>query len=119
MKRLSYLVMVSFFCLFACEKTEYNDVKPMLEITVNDTEGNLVSDVSVVLFETETDWKNNSNELSKTTTSETGIVLFEELEEKIYYFSATKGELTNAESLIAISSELKINIKAKITLTIK
>ncbi|WP_096431278.1 hypothetical protein [Labilibaculum antarcticum] len=119
MKRIIYLLLISLYCLSSCQKTEYQDVSPKLEITVNDNDGNFISNVTVTLYTNESGWKNKTNDILEAETNSSGIVLFEELEEQIYYFSAVKGDLTNDESSVATLKPLAINTKAQITLIIK
>jgi hypothetical protein len=119
MKRIIYLLLISLYCLSSCQKTEYQDVSSKLEITVNDNDGNFISNVTVTLYANESGWKNKTNDILEAETNSSGIVLFEELEEQIYYFSAVKGDLTNDESSVATLKPLAINTKAQITLIIK
>lgn len=105
--------------LISCEKTVFIDNPPQLEITVLDESGNRVQDANVTLYGSEEDWKAKSTALQSELTNSQGVVLFENLEEQIYFFYAQKDKLSNEESISALDKELQFNIKALITTIIK
>lgn len=117
-----YKIILFFFFVVlgftSCSK-KFVNVDPKLEITVLGVDDRAISDVNVSLFETESDWRNKTNIIAKKVTATDGVVLFKNLNEQVYYFSAVKGELTNENTTVAINSNLKENIKAKIQIQIK
>lgn len=118
MNKLILLFFIFSLGFISCSK-KYVDVKPKLELTVCDANDRAVAGVNVSLYETESDWKNKTNTVTDDVTDSNGIVLFEGLEPKVYYFSAVKGSLSNDDTTVAISSALKENVKAKIQIHIK
>lgn len=118
-KNLILIISILLITLNSCETIVNIDTPPQLEITVLDIDGNSVQEANVSLFETESDWKNKTNQLFTKKTNNNGIVLFENLESKIYYFYVEKLNMNNIESIAVIDKELQTNIKAKIKTIIK
>ncbi len=113
------LLTVVAVLLLSCKKTIIIDNMPMLEIRVLDSNGLSVSNARVMLYTSETDWLEQTNEIMIDYTNSQGFVLFEDLEMNIYYIYAYKGELSNKESVSALEKALQLNVKAKITTIIK
>ena len=105
--------------LISCETVEFVDNAPQLEVTVLDESGSRVQQANVILYGSEMDWRNQSNPLQSKLTNSLGVVLFENLEEQVYYFYAQKYELSNQESISVLDKELQINVKALVTTVIK
>jgi len=105
--------------LLGCKKIEYINNKPQLEIIVTDDKESHIQGADVLLYESEQDWINKTNQLNNKTTDLSGIALFTDLETKIYYFYVEKGELNNSESIAVIDKELKENTKAQVSTIIK
>jgi len=119
MKLLSTYLVVIAALLCSCQKKEYKDIQPALEVAVKDVQGNPVSQVKVSLYETLDDWKAANNRVVESVTDAHGVVLFTDLNERIYYISAHKEELNNKTSSVVLSNKLKLNTKAKIHTVIK
>jgi len=70
--------------------------KTSLKITVRNELGNIEENVAVQLFLTEEDYRNETNPVTEVTyTDEKGEVKFTDLEPKIYFVNAEKGDLNN------------------------
>jgi hypothetical protein len=105
--------------LWSCSETEFMDNAPQLEITVLSSSGERIENAFVFLYKSELDWKNKLNPILSDETNSQGIILFDNLEEQLYFFFVQKEELTNIESISALEKELQINVKAKITTILK
>ena len=117
---------ISFFALAiiissGCTKKEYVevDVAPQLEIMVTDISDDPVSGAAVTLFETESDFYENENPVKTSVTDAAGKVLFEELNETIYYFYAEKGDLNNFYEVMTFNDPLSKNEIKTITCIIR
>ena len=120
MKKLLFIVLSTLpILLGSCKKTEYLDNQPQLEIKVLDANGEAISNASVVLYNSENDWKAQTNPVTSHQTDNLGIVLFDNLQEQVYYFYASKGELNNKESVSILNDPLKVNVRAQITTILK
>ena len=97
------------FISAACEEIVKVDVDPQLQITVKDESDNIVVGAAVNLFDTEEDFLLNENEVKTKTTDAAGQVLFQGLDEEIYYFYAEKGELNNYYEVVSFAEPLKKN----------
>ena len=116
------LILATLLLFFAsCEKKKevYVDNLPQLEITVLDITHTAVDGVSVTIFDNETDFKSNSNGIKTSSTDSQGKVLFTDLEEKVYYFFAEKGDMNNLKNVSVIEKQLAINVKAQVKTVIK
>lgn len=105
--------------LFSCQKTELIDNTPQLEITVLNENGGRIQGASVTLYDSEDNWNNGTNFLQSGLTDSQGIILFEELEEQVYFIYAEKDELSNQDGISALNEELQINVRALLTIIIK
>ena len=117
---------ISFFALAiiissGCTKKEYVevDVAPQLEITVTDISEGPVNGARVTLYETENDFYEDQNTVKTSVTDATGEVLFDELNEKIYYFYAEKGDLNNFYEVVTFAIPLSKNEIRTITCIIR
>ena len=121
MKLLPGLLIIVFIFAFSigCKKYIEVDVDPQLEITVTDMSDNIVVGATVNLFTTEEDFLLNENPIKTKTTDAAGQVLFEELNEMIYYFYAEKGELNNYYEVVTFAKSLKKNEIKTITCVIR
>jgi len=122
MKRIKYLISFLFLVInIQCTEKEYVDVdvNPQLEISVIDINGNAVNGVTVKLFQTEDDLISKENEVQTKTADSEGKVVFEDLNEEVYYFYAEKGELNNYFDIVTFSKPLENNQILTITCTIK
>lgn len=114
MKNYLFVFLLLGLSFSACTKTNYEDNLPQLEITVINPLDDFVSNAKVSLFQNENDWNNKANSVSEQSTDANGLVLFEDLEERTYYFLVQKGELNNMESASYIDTPLEINVKAQV-----
>jgi len=122
MKKTNLLIFILFLVFnLQCTEKEYVDVdvNPQLEISVIDINGKSVNGVSVKLFQTEDDLISKENEEQTKTTDSEGKVVFEDLNEEVYYFYAEKGDLNNYFEVVTFSDPLVKNEKRTITCTIK
>jgi len=112
-------IVFIFVFLMGCKKYIEVDVDPQLEITVTDESANIVVGATVKLFTTEEDFLVNENSISTKTTDTAGQVLFEDLDEAIYYFYAEKGDLNNYYEVVTFAKSLKKNEIKTITCVIR
>ena len=92
MKRISIIILVGL--VFGIAHAQL--LKTSLRITVLNELGNPVDSVSVTIYSTETDYKNNQNPVLPTQYSNAkGMVTFKILEEKTYYIDALKDDFNN------------------------
>lgn len=121
MKSNSIFSLFLFICLIliSCGKTEYLDNAPQLEIHVTNQQGQIVSGATVSLFSNEDDWKQSKGIIYLTQTNANGSALFEELEERNYYFLVEKEELNNKNEVAYFTDPLKTNVKAIINVIIR
>jgi hypothetical protein len=122
MKRIIYTVFVLILLLnIQCTEKEYVDVdvNPQLEVLVLDIESNFVSGVTVKLFSTEEDLISKTGEIQSISTDSDGKAIFNELEEKIYYFYAEKGNLNNYFDVVTFLEPLSENQIKNVTCIIK
>lgn len=87
----SVLILTSLL-LAACTKADEQIAKPALFITVKDEKGKAVIGASIRLYKSVSD--TGITALSDTT----GVVIFYDLEEAVYYWHAEKGCMTNWNS---------------------
>lgn len=115
MKKLNiFAILALVLFLFSCTEKEYIDADPQLLFTV--VADNLVSveGASVSLFNSQEDWENHSNVVASLQTDGKGQVLFENLDEQIYYFYIEKGDLNNLADIAALSEPLQIGRKSEL-----
>lgn len=95
MKNLKYLMMLAgVAALFAF--TNIQLLKTSLSLTVRNELGNTEEGVAVQLFPTEEDYRNETNPSSEILyTDKKGRVKFKELEPKVYFVNAVKGDKNN------------------------
>lgn len=105
-------LIVFFFAtlLVSCSKeTIYIDNPPQLEIVVIDVNNNKIPNAIVTIYLNEDDWQNKTNSIEQQNTDANGTVLFENLEEVIYYFYVQKGNLDNTLGVSYFANPLKKN----------
>ncbi len=119
MRQLYFYILVFLYSFTLSCKTEFNDVEPQLEVIVLDVDGNVVEGANVLLFESELEWINKTNNIQNIITNELGVATFIDLKEIVYFFSVSKGDLSNKESSVLIKNKLKINTKAQVITIIK
>lgn len=120
MKKLISLILINTL-LISCTKTEYIevDVKPKLEILVTDINNNPISGANVSLFITEEDFNSKQNLIKTSKTNTYGKVLFQKLDERIYFLYINKNELNNYYEIITFSEPLRKNEKRSISSIIR
>lgn len=93
MKKILGLAII-FFALSAFSATQV--FKTNLKITVRNELGNVEEGVSVQLFPTEEDYRQETNPVTEVmVTDSKGQVKFKELEPKVYFVNAEKGDKNN------------------------
>jgi len=91
-KLIAAFVLISIACAFKSDQL----FKTNLKITVRNDLGNLEEGVSVQLFPTEDDYRNETNPATDVQlTDSKGEVKFKDLEPKIYFINAEKGDKNN------------------------
>ncbi|MFA8434966.1 MAG: SpaA isopeptide-forming pilin-related protein [Marinifilaceae bacterium] len=115
------LLCISLTIITGCSKTEYVDVdvKPQLEITVTDVSGKPVEGATTSLFSSKEDWEKKSNNIQSKKTDAAGKVLFEGLNETVYYFFVEKNTLNNFYEIASIENPLSKNEIKIITCVIR
>ncbi|WP_245558406.1 carboxypeptidase regulatory-like domain-containing protein [Fulvivirga imtechensis] len=95
MKNLKYpLLAIGIACLFAFSSVQL--MKTSLTITVRNELGNIEEGVGVQLFPTEEDYRNETNPATEIEYSDKkGKVRFKDLEAKVYFVNAVKGDKNN------------------------
>lgn len=95
MKNFKYaLLIVGIIGLFAFNSVQL--MKTSLTITVRNELGNIEEGVGVQLFPTEEDYRNETNPSSEIEYSDKkGKVRFKDLEPKVYFVNAVKGDKNN------------------------
>lgn len=92
-KRFLAVLYISFVLLSSSFTVQL--FKTSLKINVRNDLGNIVSGAKVTLFDTREDYEKSENALDTKTTDSKGYAVFENLEPKIYYISAEKGDANN------------------------
>ncbi len=115
MKKLNiFAILALVLFLFSCTEKEYIDADPQLLFTVVADNLVFVEDASVSLFNSQEDWESHSNVVASLQTDEKGQVLFENLDEQIYYFYVEKDDLNNLADIAALSEPLQIGRKSEL-----
>ena len=115
MKKLNiFAILALVLFLFSCTEKEYIDADPQLLFTVVADNLVFVEGASVSLFNSQEDWENHSNVVASLQTDGKGQVLFENLDEQIYYFFIEKGDLNNLADIAALSAPLQIGRKSEL-----
>ncbi len=117
-KHMMSILLCCVMGFTACKK-EIIDTPPQLQLHVFNEAGNSVSNANVSLYLSEEDWENKSGTITTAITTNEGTVLFENLEEQVYYFWVEKGELNNNYTIAATGKPLAINTIAKVKVEIK
>ena len=91
-KLLIYLSVVMVFIAMS----SFQLLKTSLKITVIDELGNIVEGAAVQLYPSEEDYRNEANAVSEVShTDKKGQVKFKELDAKVYFVNASKGDKNN------------------------
>jgi len=87
------IVSVLLIALFSsCSKDDHIDKEPSIVISVSNENGDKFSGAVVLLYDNYHDWYEMTNPVHAGVTNENGEILFENLQETIYYFDATYSE---------------------------
>ena len=114
-----YLYLAALLILCACPtKTIEKDVPPQLQLTVTDKAGVNISQATVQLFDNQTDWENKTAAVQTGTTNADGQVLFQNLNEQVYFFHIEKDERTNTFEVVTHTEALKKNHLKQLTITL-
>lgn len=70
-------------------------IKTQMNVTIRNELGNTEPEVTVQLFETEDDYKNEKNKVAESVTDEKGVAKFKELKAISYFVLAKKGDKNN------------------------
>jgi hypothetical protein len=93
--RYFHFIIAGLLTFSACSKEETPSTG--IELSLTDNLGNVVSGASVKLFSSQTDWKNKTNQIGATQTSDaSGKVRFKDLSNIKYYWFAEKDCQNNA-----------------------
>jgi hypothetical protein len=105
------VIVISFaLILIKCSKEViYIDNEPQLEVIVVNAQNEHIHNADVTLFITEDEWREKVNPVSRRNTDIEGKVLFQNLEERIYYFYAQKDTLNNTLGVSYFVTPLKKN----------
>ena len=93
-KKILYLFIVAIGLM--AFKADSQVFRTQLKVTVIDDAGNFVEGAHVVLFKTMEDYKAEKNPATeKLKTDSKGVVKFDNLEAKVYFVLAEKGDMNN------------------------
>ncbi|NDV56930.1 hypothetical protein [Bacteroides sp. 519] len=93
MNKLTFLFLTLLTTLFiSCSKNEHVSKAPSLRLIVTNESGEKVVGGVVLLYNNYHDWYETMNPCHSGITNKDGEVLFEDLEEVIYYFDASYAE---------------------------
>ncbi|HEY9044349.1 MAG TPA: hypothetical protein VIN08_00550 [Ohtaekwangia sp.] len=92
MKTTIRFIAAATFLLFALS---FQLIKTQISITIRNELGNTEQGVTVQLFETEDDYKAETNPVAEGTTDAKGVVKFKELKAISYYVIARKDDKDN------------------------
>ena len=119
MNSLKYFIAVSIvlsFVFVSCNKTEYIDIPPQLQITIIDQDGRFVEDAEVKLYTSFDDWYNIAEPLFEAKSDSSGKCLFTNLQETYYYFDVLKGEdMQNSSEVSSIEYPLEKGVLNNVT----
>ncbi len=91
-----YQVLFAFVFTFLFTLSDEQLLKTSLQVTVRNELGNLQEGVDVQLYESAEDYNNNENAIGeKQITDSKGRANFKNLESKVYFVNAEKGEANN------------------------
>lgn len=89
-------ITVIAFTFFHFTQKNEQFLKTNLRITIQDDLGNVQEGATVTLYENEEDYRSGENQVAEPqVTDSKGRVTFKDLEDKIYFVNATKGEMNN------------------------
>ncbi len=83
------------FLLIGMGFTSSDAIPTSLKITIRNDLGNLESGVSVTLYANKEDFQKEENPVQQGTTNDKGVVSFKQLQAKVYFVAAVKGDMNN------------------------
>lgn len=73
-------------------------IKTKLQVMVLNQLGNLVEGATVKLYANKADYEASKNHIGNKNSDNKGLVVFSDLEEKVYYLNVEKGEANNFDA---------------------
>jgi hypothetical protein len=120
MKRLLLFSLIAYlFCISCEDDINYIDNPPQLELAVMDSDSTKIEGAIVKLFKELKDWENQTNIVKQGLTSNEGVIVFDSLETKSYYFYVEKGKLNNYYGTAQLGGSLSTNYKKTVKVIIK
>jgi len=92
---MKQVLFVAFLLIASLPATEAQIIKTSLHLTVRDELGNTVEGATVMLYETEANYKEEKNPAVTGETDKKGLVKFKELKSIAYYVIVRKGDKDN------------------------
>ncbi len=115
--KLLLLISIVLF-LTGCLKKEYLLAPPQLKLIVKDNSSTKISGATVTLYDSEEDLLSDKQIINFGLTDSTGVIVFVDLQETIYYFKIEKGEKNNLESNYFFKEPLKMGERKTIITSI-
>lgn len=91
----TYSISLLFIFLLTASAFSFQLFKTSLKVNVRNELGNLVNGAEVTLYESKEDYEKSENPLAQKSTDVKGNAVFEDLEAKVYYINAEKGDANN------------------------
>lgn len=117
MKKHTFFVLF-FFLLLGSSFTPKEIIRTSLKITVRNDLGNIESNVTVTVYGNEKDFQKEENPVQTGQTNEKGVVHFKDLEARVYFVSAVKGDMNNFGAGVQ-TSRLEAKKVNKVTIIIE
>ncbi len=92
---MKQLFLIAFLFVASLPISEAQIIKTQLHLTVRDELGNTVEGATVMLYETEANYKEEKNPAVTGETDKKGVVKFKELKSIAYYVIVRKGDKDN------------------------
>ncbi|GJM30088.1 MAG: hypothetical protein DHS20C17_27230 [Cyclobacteriaceae bacterium] len=94
MKKSAFFILF-IFLLSGTGFTASEVIPTSLKINIRNSLGNSEAGVSVTLYGNKEDFKKEENPVQQGLTNEKGMVTFKNLEAKVYFVAAEKGDMSN------------------------
>lgn len=113
-----FLLLLSGLIILNSCKNDDSLTPISLELTIRDNLGNAVSEASVKLYASQTDWSNETTQVGVTQFSdESGKVKFNDLSNTVYYWLVEKGCQNNVNGIVTTTSALAENTNMGVVLS--
>ncbi|WP_295940655.1 hypothetical protein [uncultured Alistipes sp.] len=89
MKKYLFLLCLCALALVNCSKDKHIPAAPSMVLTVTDEAGNKLKGAVALLYEDYHDWFSMDNPIAAGVADEQGEILFENMDEKVYFFDVT------------------------------